>query len=385
MVSLQLKENYRLLGGNMSAEQQRDATEYAEFILAIGEKRFQECTMDKIQLPKVLQLPNNKTEKLIASVYGNLTEKVPTSQYLAERAILAPRNLDVAYINDIVLDLLPGETTTYFSADTVTEGAAELYFSEYLNSLTLSGMPYRRLSLKIGATVILLRNLSPLHGLCNGTRLQITHLGRNFIGGIILTGTCKGQTAYLPRIEITSSPDSDLGFQLNRRQYPIRLAFAMTINKSQGQSLEVVGVGLHQEKSQFASRSVTSVRRSGRAIANLARLGVPLFLQTLPSRGTTSGSVRHFSGDRAFLLKPATGSPFSPGRLPGAFWRSRTFAGTTSGRLPALLRFAGRVPLLLGRPLDFFWRSRVFAGRPLASPRSLPDGVWLPVLCSSGV
>ena len=142
---------------------------------------------------------------------------------------------------------------------------------------------------------------------------------------------------------------------------------------------------VHQEKSQLASRSVTSVRRSGPAIANLARLGVPLFLQRLPSRGATSGSVRNFSGDRASLLKPATGSPFSPGRLPGAFWRSRTFAGTTSGSLPALLRFAGRVPLLLGRPLDFFWRSRVFAGQPLASPRSLPDGVWLPVLCSSGV
>ena len=104
----------------------------------------------------------------------------------------------------------------------------------------------------------------------------------------------------------------------------------------------------HQQKSQFASRIVTSVRRSGRAIANLARLGVPLFLQTFPCRGATSGSVRHSSGDRASLLKLAAGSPFSPGRLPGAFWRSRTFARTTSGRSPAFLRFAGRVPLSLG-------------------------------------
>jgi ATP-dependent DNA helicase PIF1 len=188
----------------------------AEFILAVGEKRFKECAVDKIQLPKKFQLPNNKIKELIASVYGNLQEVVPTAQYLAEQAILVPRNLEVANINDMVLDL-PREATTYFSADTVAEGAAELYSSDHSLYLECHIIACH-LSLKIGATVILLRNLSPLHGFCNGTRLQITHLGRNFIGGIILTGTCKGQKAHLPQIEITSNADSDLGFQLNWRQ-----------------------------------------------------------------------------------------------------------------------------------------------------------------------
>jgi len=149
VTGLQLQENYRLLGSHMSAEEQRDATEYAAFILAIGEKRFQEYAIDKFQLPKGLQLPNNKLKELILSVYEKLKEVLPTSEYLAERAILAPRNIDVANINDMVLDLLPGESTTYFSADTVTEGAAELYSSEYLNSLTLSGVLLQSSSLRV--------------------------------------------------------------------------------------------------------------------------------------------------------------------------------------------------------------------------------------------
>ena len=136
-MNLQLKENYHLLGGRMTEEEQRDATEYANFILAVGEKRYEECAVDKILLPQRLQLQNNKLEELIACVYGTLKEGLPTPQYLAERAILAPRNDDVASINDMVLDQLPGEPMTYFSADTVSEGAAEVYSSEYLNTLTL--------------------------------------------------------------------------------------------------------------------------------------------------------------------------------------------------------------------------------------------------------
>ena len=36
----------------------------------------------------------------------------------------------------------------------------------------------------------------------------------------------------------------DLPFQLVRRQFPIRLAFAMTINKAQGQTIPYMGLDL---------------------------------------------------------------------------------------------------------------------------------------------
>ena len=59
----------------------------------------------------------------------------------------------------------------------------------------------------------------------------------------VLTGSARGQSVFLPRIELAPS-DPDMPFTLRRRQFPLRLAFAMTINKSQGQTFAKVGIYL---------------------------------------------------------------------------------------------------------------------------------------------
>ena len=41
---------------------------------------------------------------------------------------------------------------------------------------------------------------------------------------------------------MTSSAEDDLPFQMKRVQFPVRLSFAMTINKSQGQTFDRVGI-----------------------------------------------------------------------------------------------------------------------------------------------
>lgn len=54
-----------------------------------------------------------------------------------------------------------------------------------------------------------------------------------------------GSTAFIPRIKLISN-DGALPFQLARRQSPVKAAFAMTINKAQGQTLKHMGLYLPQ-------------------------------------------------------------------------------------------------------------------------------------------
>ncbi|XP_065679979.1 ATP-dependent DNA helicase PIF1-like [Hydra vulgaris] len=90
---------------------------------------------------------------------------------------------------------------------------------------------------------MLLRNLDLKGGLCNGTRLMVRALHNSYIDGEVLTGVSAGNRVFVPRVQLAPS-DANLPFTLKRRQFPVRLAYSMTINKSQGQTFEKVGVYL---------------------------------------------------------------------------------------------------------------------------------------------
>ena len=178
-------------------------------------------------------------------MYPNLQEKCRLGQqyydWLCERAILAPRNDVVNEINTTILEQLPGRTVQFKSFDKTLEDNEAVNFPvEFLNSQNPSGFPQHDLTLKVGAPIILLRNLDAPR-LCNGTRLCITALKRNLIEAVIITGCAKNTTVLIPRIPLLAQ---DLPFPFKRTQFPVRLAFSMTINKSQGQSLKVMGADL---------------------------------------------------------------------------------------------------------------------------------------------
>jgi ATP-dependent DNA helicase PIF1 len=73
--------------------------------------------------------------------------------------------------------------------------------------------------------------------------MVVTRLGRRCIEARILGGSFDGQLRLIPRIKLTST-GGELPYIVSRRQFPLRLCFAMTVNKSQGQSFNYVGVDL---------------------------------------------------------------------------------------------------------------------------------------------
>ena len=165
---------------------------------------------------------------------------------LADTAILTPKNAEALKINDYVLDKLPGHKVTYRSEDQVVveDPSDALNFpTEFLNKMTPSSLPPHELNLKEGCIVMLLRNLDVGRGLCNGTRLIVTSLLRRVIVCKFATGAHKDSPVLIPKIDCYHSHRS-LPFRLRRRQFPIKLSFCMTINKSQGQSFTRVGIEL---------------------------------------------------------------------------------------------------------------------------------------------
>lgn len=110
-----------------------------------------------------------------------------------------------------------------------------------LNSLKFSGLPPHKLQLKVGSVVIIiLRNINQPR-LCNGTRLAVKKLMNNAIEATIFKGKYKGKSSLIPLIPMIPN---DLPFNFKRLQNPVQLAFAMSLNKSKSQSLNVCGINL---------------------------------------------------------------------------------------------------------------------------------------------
>lgn len=165
---------------------------------------------------------------------------------MAQRAVLTPKNSDVDSFNELCLSRIPGNVVDCKSIDAVAhEDNPTLYPTEFLNSLNVSGLPSHVLKLKVNCPVILLRNLDPRNGACNGTRMILNRITRRLLLATIIQGMHAGKTLMIPRIKLHSS-SNQFPFILTRLQFPVRLAFAMTINKAQGQTLGRVGVYLPQ-------------------------------------------------------------------------------------------------------------------------------------------
>jgi len=194
---------------------------------------------EMIQVPQSMVYTNLNT--FINRIYPGIgNPRVQDDQYFLKHIILCPRNNEVHNISEAILQQFnPVPNTEVYilrSVDSVSEedGMHLAYLVEFLQQLNSSGLSLALLCLKVGYSVILLRNLDPGEGLCNGTRMVVLNARRKVLQCKIISKDrrFRGKVVLVPRIRL--SPNADiLPVLLKRLQFPVRLAFAMTINKSQ--------------------------------------------------------------------------------------------------------------------------------------------------------
>ncbi|CAN0898456.1 ATP-dependent DNA helicase PIF1 [Linum grandiflorum] len=242
---LELHTNMRIHQSNANKATIFSGLSFPDWVLAIGDARLprqqpeNNMPSDWITIPECFIVPPS------ANPIGALHD----ISYIRSRAIVTPTNLTAATINDYILDKLPGRAKIYLSSDSLTTPGPNQfqldmqYPTEFLNGLSFNGMPEHQLKFKPYCIVMLLRNLNPSAGLCNGTRILLTHLASHVVRGLIVGGSFDGTVAVIPRI-ILDKADANWPFTLRRRQFPLKICYAMTINKSQGQTLDQVGLYL---------------------------------------------------------------------------------------------------------------------------------------------
>nr|GEY73331.1 uncharacterized protein [Tanacetum cinerariifolium] len=184
----------KLFGGNNNSESEKTKA-FADWILSID------------------------NDAIINAIYPDVVANLSTPGYFEDRAILAPTIDVVNKINERMMKLITTEKLVWSSKP----------------------QPY----IKKGVLVMLLRNVDQQAGLCDGTRLLIRRMGLHVVEAEIITGTNVGDITFIPRMRLNSS-DKRMPLQFYRRQFPLAVCFAMTINKSQRQSLSQVGLFLER-------------------------------------------------------------------------------------------------------------------------------------------
>jgi ATP-dependent DNA helicase PIF1 len=228
-------------------------------MLDIGECNIEAVAKEDDTEPSWIRIPDelllhttgDKIACMVDVVYPELTRRYMDVDYLREQAILTPTN-DIADVtNNYMVSSVPEDEKQYLSFESILKGQQAhdsydlLYPIEFLNSLNGNNFPYHKIALKKGVPVMLPRNLNHAKGLCNITRLVITVLGDMVVEGQIMTRTHKGKSVLIPRISLILR-NNKWPFALQRRQYPVKVCYSMTINKSQGQTLSTVGVYLQR-------------------------------------------------------------------------------------------------------------------------------------------
>jgi ATP-dependent DNA helicase PIF1 len=222
-------------------------TLFSNYLLRIGNGTEDMFARDYACIPKDIVIEYNdehSIDRLIDCVFPDLSNNACSTEYMHECGILCMRNDYVYEINARMIDRFPGKAMVFYSFDSVDDDERNNYSQDFLNSITPIDLLTHELRIKINCPFILLHNLDTRSGLCNGTCLIVRAVNKHILNAEIVNGTHARDRVFIPRILLSPSEDLSLPFKFKRKQFPVRLSFTMTINKTQGQMMPTIGVYL---------------------------------------------------------------------------------------------------------------------------------------------
>jgi ATP-dependent DNA helicase PIF1 len=200
-------------------------------------------------------LDEARTANLSAASYKILESRMnlPWKDELIKPTLLFTRRAAVDAINNNSLAKLTGETQTY-KCKTLPVKCAPSEVAKIVEKMDRDANYVVDLSLKVGAQVMLLKNLEPELGLVNGSR------------GVVVS--FQEFPPYLPKVQFKDctriiKPEiwaSNHEPPIQREQIPLRLAYALTIHKAQGASLDSALVDIGDSTFEYGQAYVALSR-----------------------------------------------------------------------------------------------------------------------------
>jgi ATP-dependent DNA helicase PIF1 len=107
-----------------------------------------------------------------------------------------------------------------------------------LKGFRKNGVPNHELTLKVDDVCLVTHAIHGL-GLSNNSRVRINAI-RRYCVEVVTIGECGERNVRIPHISFKFRLPYGKSYQLTRLQFPLHLAYAMTCNKSQSQTLSKV-------------------------------------------------------------------------------------------------------------------------------------------------